>query len=71
MKVRELIAELIQYDMDDDVFIGLGESTVPIDQSPVHSISNYTSTLPHASNGKCPYGVYIIPLGALFDKGAV
>lgn len=71
MKVRELIAELIQYDMDEDVFIGLGESTVPIDQSSVHSIGDYTNTLPHGSNGKCPYGVYIIPLGALFDNGAV
>jgi hypothetical protein len=71
MKVRELIAELIQYDMDEDVFIGLGESKIPIDQSAVHSLRDYTNTLPLSSNGKCPYGVYIIPLGALFDKDAV
>ena len=71
MKVRELIAELIQHDMEENVYIGLGESTVPIDQTPIHSLADYTSTLPHASNGKCPYGIYIIPLGALFDNDAV
>ena len=61
MKVRELIAELIQYGMDEDVFIGLGPSAIPSDHGKVHSVVDYANSIPRGSDGKCPFGVYVIP----------
>lgn len=70
MKVRELIAELIRYDMDDDVLIGLGEAAIPCGKSDVHSVRDYSSSLPANNDGSCSFGVYIIPTAALFDNDA-
>lgn len=70
MKVRELIAELIRYDMDDDVLIGTGENATPSGHSEVHSVRDYSRTLPINNNGRCMYGVYIIPTASLFDNDA-
>lgn len=70
MKVRELIAELIRYDMDDDVLIGLGENAIPSGKSDVHSVRDYSSSLPINNEGNCSFGVYIIPTVALFDNDA-
>ena len=70
MKVRDLIAELIKNDMDSDVFIGLGENAIPSGSSELYSVEDYSNTLPRNANGKCPYGVYIIPNYSLFDNDA-
>jgi len=70
MNVRELIAELIKYDMDDEVFIGLGEHTIPSASSAVHSVRDYSRTVPMDLDGKCPFGAYIIPTASLFDNDA-
>lgn len=70
MKVRELIAELIRYDMDDDVLIGLGENAIPSGKSDVHSVRDYSSSLPSNNEGSCCFGVYIIPTVSLFDRDA-
>lgn len=70
MKVRELIAELIRYDMDDDVLIGLGESATPSGKSDIHSVRDYSRALPSNDEGLCSFGVYIIPTAALLNNDA-
>ena len=70
MKVRELIAELIRYDMDANVLIGLGENATPCGKSDVHSVRDYSSALPSNNDWSFCFGVYIIPTAALFDRDA-
>jgi len=62
MQVRELIAELIKYDMEEDVFIGLGAKAIPSGSGKVHSVADYANSIPRDSDGKCPFGVYLIPM---------
>lgn len=69
MKVRELVAELIKCDMDEDVFIGLGPNAIPSGHGSLHSVTDYADSLPRNSDGKCPYGVYIIPIDRLVKEG--
>lgn len=59
MKVRELIAELVRHDMEEDIFVGLGPDTIPSGNSAVHSIRDYSCVLPGGAD--CTFGVYIIP----------
>lgn len=67
MNVRGLIAELIQYDMDAEVFIGLGSTAIPSGHGKVHSVADYANSTPtptptpRGSDDKCPFGVYVIP----------
>ena len=60
--VKELIKELLEYDMDEQVYIGLGESVIPVGSSEIHCICQFDS-------GVIPYGIYLVPEDALALTG--
>lgn len=63
MTVKELIKELLEFDMTDPVFICLGKNSLrPEGSTGISHISE------HSSNITCGYGVYVIPSGLLIDK---
>ena len=57
MTVKELITELIDYGMDEPVYIGIGPRSIPDDSSDILSVSDFKFT----SNITCGVGVYLIP----------
>ena len=63
MTVKELIKELLEYEMDEPVFIGLGRNSL----RPEGSAKILHASL-HDSNITCGFGVYLHPAGTLVDS---
>jgi hypothetical protein len=61
--VRELITNLLRYEMDAEVFIGLGPSSIPARNSTILNVCEYNSGI------TCDFGVYINPSKHL-EEGA-
>ena len=55
--VRELVTKLMEYDMADEVFIGLGETAEPSGMAKVHGVIDIQK---NTAKG-CEFGIYIIP----------
>lgn len=64
MKVKDLINRLTDFPMDEEVFIGLGYSSLPDGLSPILKLSDFVNQAPPAGH----YGVYIIPTLNLQDS---
>ena len=63
MTVKELIVELLEFDMDENVYIGLGHNSLrPEGSSKLSHVSN------HDSGITCGFGVYIHPSSDLYEK---
>ena len=63
--VKDLIKELLEFDMDEPVYVALGSSYLcPSGSSEVSHVSM------HDSGVTCGYGVYIHPVGKLLDSDA-
>lgn len=65
LTVKELIKELLEYDMDEPVFIGLGGNSLRPEGS-----SKLSHTSQHDSNITCGFGVYLHPTATLVDSDA-
>ena len=65
LTVKDLIKELLEFDMDDPVFIALGSNMV----RPTGS-SNLSHASQHNENITCSYGVYLHPNETLIDSDA-
>jgi hypothetical protein len=63
MTVKELIKELLEFDMDEPVYIGLGEDAKPDGCAGIQEIGDYCSGGLHFE-----FGVYLIPVQSLIDK---
>lgn len=62
MTVKELIKELLEFDMDEPVYIGLGRnSRRPNGSSKISHVSQ------HDANITCGFGVYLHPVDVLAD----
>lgn len=61
--VKELIKELLEHDMDEPVFIGLGSRNTPKGSSGILSVTYFDSGI------TCGYGVYITPADHLIIEG--
>lgn len=66
MTVRELIRRLIELDMDEPVYIGLGPNLQPSGSAQVCRVNQHGPS----SGITCGYGVYLIPFEHLADKDA-
>lgn len=65
MTVKELIKELVEFDMDEPVFIALGENSLrPTGSATISHASQ------HDSNITCGFGVYLHPKEVLADLDA-
>lgn len=63
LTVKELIKELLEFEMNEPVFIGLGSNSLrPIGSSKISHVSQ------HDSNITCGFGVYIHPTDILVDS---
>lgn len=58
LTVKELILELMEYDMRDPVFIGIGNEVIASDHSEILQVTN-------ARNSDQPFGVYVVPRDSL------
>lgn len=65
LTVKELIKELLEFDMDEPVFIGLGKNSLRPEGS-----SGISHASQHDSNITCGFGVYLHPAGTLIDSDA-
>lgn len=64
--VKELIKELLEFDMNDPVFIALGkDSTKPEGSSKIFLVNDFNSNI------TCGFGVYIHPNDELVDKDKI
>ena len=61
MTVKELITELLDYGMDEPVFIGLGSRSIPDGSAEILSVSEFSSNI------TCGFGVYLNPRSHLND----
>ena len=61
MTVRELITELLDYDMNEPVYIGLGSGSKPDASAQIMSVAEFSSNI------TCGYGVYLNPREHLID----
>lgn len=60
LTVKELIKELLEFDMDEPVFIGLGKNALrPSGSSKLNHVSFHDHTI------TCGFGVYIHPADCL------
>ena len=57
MKVRELIKQLVDLDMEEEVYIGLGFSIIPDGMSGIMKVSDFSNVYPTFGN----LGIYLIP----------
>ena len=55
MTVKELISELLEYGMDEPVFVGLGRSNRPDGKAEIMNVAEWSSGI------TCGFGVYINP----------
>lgn len=55
MKVKDLIKQLVDFDGDEDVFIGIGPSGIPDAGDAIVNIIECNKTT------KRPYGIYLVP----------
>lgn len=61
MTVKELITELLDYGMDELVFIGLGSGIKPDASAQIMGVSEFSANI------TCGYGVYLNPREHLID----
>lgn len=61
MTVKELITELLDYDMGEPVYIGLGPGAVPMRSAKIQQVSEFSSNI------TCGFGVYLTPRENLMD----
>jgi len=62
LTVRELIKELLEFDMNEPVFIALGDNYMwPTGSSKIDHASQHDSSI------TCGFGVYLHPTGTLVD----
>jgi hypothetical protein len=61
MTVKELITELLDYDMGEPVYIGLGPGAVPMRSAKIQQVSEFSSNI------TCWFGVYLTPRENLMD----
>ena len=65
LTVRELIKELLEFDMDEPVFVALGSNSLrPTGSSKISHASQHNSSI------TCGFGVYLHPTGTLVDSDA-
>jgi hypothetical protein len=65
LTVKDLIKELLKFDMDETVFIALGNNILrPAGSSSLSHVS------PHDANTTCGLGVYLHPNETLVDSDA-
>lgn len=62
MTVKELIKELMEYGMDEPVFIGLGDNLRPDGKAEVMAVTEWSSNI------TCGFGVYLIPIEHLVEQ---
>ena len=55
MTVKELIKELMEHDMDEPVFIGLGSRSIPDGSAGIMGVAEWPSNI------TCGFGVYLNP----------
>lgn len=55
MTVKELIKELLEYGMDEPVFIGLGRRGVPDGSAEIMGVAEWSANI------TCGFGVYLTP----------
>jgi len=55
MTVKELIKELMEHDMDEPVFIGLGSRSIPDGSAEIMGVAEWSSGI------TCNFGVYLNP----------
>ena len=61
MTVKELITELLDYGMDEPVYIGLGSRSIPDGRAEIMTVSEFSSNI------TCGFGVYLNPRSHLED----
>lgn len=61
MTVKELITELLDYGMDEPVFIGLGSGSRPDGSAEIMGVNEWSSNI------HCDFGVYLNPRKHLKD----
>lgn len=61
MTVKELIKELMEYGMDEPVFIGLGSGSRPDGKAEIMGVAEWSSNI------TCDFGVYLNPRAHLED----
>ena len=62
MTVKELITELLDYGMDEPVYIGLGKRGVPDGSAEIQTVAEFDANI------TCGFGVYLVPRGHLEDN---
>lgn len=62
MKVRELITHLLDFDMDEPVYIGLGPNGKPDGSASIQGLGDYCS-----GGLNFEFGVYLIPHQHIID----
>ena len=62
MTVKELITELLDYDMGEPVYIGLGKRGIPDGSAKIQTVAEFSSGI------TCGFGVYLVPREHLEDN---
>lgn len=63
LTVKELIIELLDYDMNQPVYISLGSRSIPDGSDGIQQVTEVLS-------GAVNYGIYLIPVSNLKDADA-